>query len=118
MTTLSDKDTHAILDRLAKANDAFRGFYPGDPHDRQPVHTVYGGAHLFKADLAKKLGGLALKALDEYAPNFASFAKALEMPGHETLPSSSADVDALTAALAVGDGHKHTVCLLYTSRCV
>lgn len=109
MTTLSDKDTHAILDRLAKANEAFRGFYPGDPHDRQPVHTVYGGAHLFKADLAKKLGGLALKALDEYAPNFASFAKALEMPGHETLPSSSADVDALTAALAVGDGHKHTV---------
>ncbi len=108
MTTLSDKDTHAILDRLAKANEAFRGFYPGDPHDRQPVHTVYGGAHLFKADLAKKLGGLALKALDEYAPDFAAFAKAVEMPGHETLPSSSADVAALTAALA-GGGHKHTV---------
>lgn len=108
MTTLSDKDTHAILDRLAKANEAFRGFYPGDPHDRQPVHTVYGGAHLFKADLAKKLGGLALKALDEYAPDFASFAKAVQMPGHETLPDNSADVAALTAALA-GGGHKHTV---------
>ena len=108
MTTLSDKDTHAILDRLAKANETFRGLYPGDPHDRQPVHTVYGGAHLFKADLAKKLGGLALKALDEYAPDFAAFAKAVQMPGHETLPDNSADVAALTAALA-GGGHKHTV---------
>ncbi len=27
-----------------------------------PVHTVYGGAHLFKADTAAKLGALALKA--------------------------------------------------------
>jgi citrate lyase beta subunit len=29
---------------------------------------VYGGAHLFKADGAAKLGALALKALEEYAP--------------------------------------------------
>ena len=29
---------------------------------RQPVHVVYGGAHLFKPDVAKKLGGIALAA--------------------------------------------------------
>ena len=29
---------------------AFAREYPGDPTGRQPVHTVYGGAHLFKAD--------------------------------------------------------------------
>ena len=28
---------------------------------RQPVHTVYGGAHLFKSDTAKKLEGQVLK---------------------------------------------------------
>jgi len=37
--------------------------FPGDSPYRQPVHTVYGGAHLFKADAAEKLGALALKAL-------------------------------------------------------
>ena len=43
--------------------------YPGEPEERQPVHTVYGGAHLFRADSAPKLGALALAALDEYAPD-------------------------------------------------
>ena len=33
---------------------------------RQPVHTVYGGAHLFRADTARKLGDAALRALDEH----------------------------------------------------
>jgi citrate lyase beta subunit len=51
--------------------------YPGETGDRQPVHTVYGGAHLFKADSAPKLGVLALKALDEYAPDPKAFANAI-----------------------------------------
>lgn len=33
---------------------------------RQPVHTVYGGAHLFKADTARRLGDRGLAALDEH----------------------------------------------------
>jgi citrate lyase beta subunit len=49
---------------------------------RQPVHTVYGGAHLFRADSAAKLGALALRALDEYAPTPAALAQALGLdPG-------------------------------------
>ena len=44
---------------------------------RQPVHTVYGGAHLFSADIAQKLGAAALKALDEYAPTPPALAQAL-----------------------------------------
>ena len=39
-----------------KANAAVARSYPGETGDRQPVHTVYGGAHLFTADLAPKLG--------------------------------------------------------------
>ena len=41
---------------------------------RQPVHSVYGGAHLFKADTCRKLGGLAEKSLLEYAPDGATLA--------------------------------------------
>jgi citrate lyase beta subunit len=33
---------------------------------RQPVHTVYGGAHLFKADRARRLGDAALRLLDQH----------------------------------------------------
>lgn len=33
---------------------------------RDPVHVVYGGAHLFRADLAEKLGRLALRSLETH----------------------------------------------------
>ena len=44
---------------------------------RQPVHTVYGGAHLFRADTAPHFGTLALRALDEFAPDAETFARAI-----------------------------------------
>lgn len=48
-----------------------------DSHRRQPIHTVYGGAHLFKADTASRLGAVALKVLDEHAPDASTLATAL-----------------------------------------
>ncbi|MEA2694996.1 MAG: hypothetical protein QOJ16_4383 [Acidobacteriota bacterium] len=48
--------------------------------DRQPVHTVYGGAHLFRADTAGRLGARALVALAEYAPDPEAFELALNLP--------------------------------------
>lgn len=36
------------------------------PSFRQPVHTLYGGAHLFRAGIAERAGEVALKALDEH----------------------------------------------------
>jgi citrate lyase beta subunit len=44
---------------------------------RQPVHTVYGGAHLFTPDTAAKLGAIAMKALRQHAPDAATLAMAL-----------------------------------------
>jgi citrate lyase beta subunit len=41
---------------------------------------VYGGAHLFKADTAARLGATALRVLDEYAPDAATLASALGIP--------------------------------------
>lgn len=52
---------------------------------RAPVHVVYGGADRFSAGTAKKLGELALRALDAYAPDFIEFAIAMGMPGADTL---------------------------------
>src|SRR5207302_6129965 len=55
--------------------------YPGESNQRQAVHTVYGGAHLFKVDSPKKLGAVALRSLDEYAPDAATLARAIGMTG-------------------------------------
>jgi len=43
---------------------------------RQPIHTVYGGAHLFKADTAAKLGATALRVMSEHAPDAGTLALA------------------------------------------
>lgn len=40
---------------------------------RQPVHVVYGGAHLFRRDVARRLGELALRAIETYSPDAATF---------------------------------------------
>src|SRR5262245_7335714 len=44
---------------------------------RQPIHAVYGGAHLFRADTAARLGRAALSALHEYAPGYVTLAAAV-----------------------------------------
>ncbi|MFP5284536.1 MAG: DUF6986 family protein, partial [Thermoanaerobaculia bacterium] len=67
-TTLHFDTRRGLVDRLRSANLEFARRFPGDSGRRQPVHTVYGGAHLFKADTATRLGALALRALEEYAP--------------------------------------------------
>src|SRR5260221_690853 len=77
--SLEPKDLKPVLAKLSKENAAHGARYPGDFAGRQPVHTVYGGAHLFKSDLAKKLGELALRSLSRYAPDADVFARALGM---------------------------------------
>ena len=81
MPSLSDAALRQLTDRLRHAQDAFAAHYPGESGTRQPVHTVYGGAHLFKFDTTRKLGDLALKALEQYAPEPRVFAEALGLPG-------------------------------------
>src|SRR5215213_7919597 len=98
-TTLTTEATREIASRLTEANREFAARYPGESFRRQPVHTVYGGAHLFKSDTTVRLGALARRALDAYAPNFAAFARALELPGSGELPDSVADDSAVRAAV-------------------
>jgi citrate lyase beta subunit len=98
-TSLDTASTRDAFSRLKTANATFMKTYPGETGRRQPVHTVYGGANLFSADSAKKLGGLALRSLEEYGPDFATFARAVGLPGAETLPETIAHVRELEAAL-------------------
>lgn len=78
--TLSTDSTKEIIQKLKGAHDAFADFYPGESARRQPLHTVYGGAHLFKSDTAPRLGALSLRSLETYAPDAKSFAAALSLP--------------------------------------
>jgi hypothetical protein len=79
-TSLTERDTLDALARLTEANRAFALAYPGDRGLRQPVHTVYGGAHLFTAGSARELGVAALASLAEYAPDAAALARVLDLP--------------------------------------
>jgi citrate lyase beta subunit len=78
LTTLSDDVLAPIVADLAAENRAFMEVYPGESDRRQAVHTVYGGAHLFKAESPGKLGEVALRSLKEYAPDGAALNAILE----------------------------------------
>src|SRR5438309_1025584 len=77
MTSLPESKLRDYIARLRQVQDAFARHYPGEQGTRQPVHTVYGGAQLFKSDTTRKLGDLAVKALDQYAPEPRIFADAI-----------------------------------------
>ena len=98
-TSLTDGSTGAINARLSESNKRFAQAYPGETGNRQPVHTVYGGAHLFRADTAQRLGALARRSLDQFAPDFLMFAKALSLPGADQLPDSAAEAEELMGHL-------------------
>ncbi len=76
MTSLLDA-LNARLADLSVENQALSAAFPGDSGQRQPTHVVYGGAHLFKAELAQKLGRGALKTIEAYASHPLHMARAL-----------------------------------------
>src|ERR1043165_8479253 len=97
--SISDQEKDILFNSLKEANLRFQRIYPGDKPDRQPVHTVYGGANLFKSDTCIKMGTIALKSLQTYAPNFGVLADVLELQGYLELPSSDRKIDKLTREL-------------------
>ncbi len=81
-----------VFNRLRQANLAFQDIYPGDRQDRQPIHTVYGGANLFRSDTAAKMGEIAMRSLKAYAPDFTVLARALRLPGYQSLPTTPKEI--------------------------
>ena len=76
-TSLSRDDLAPIIARLQPVNAHVARRYPGESGARQPVHTVYGGAQLFSHDTIPKLGQLARRAMDDYAPDVRALAEAI-----------------------------------------
>lgn len=97
--SIKENEQARLLDTLGAANRKFQQTYPGDRTDRQPVHTVYGGANLFKSDTCVKMGEIALKSLQTYSPDFTVLARVLEISGHEQLPFLQSDILTLTHKL-------------------
>ena len=77
--SLTNNELRAAATKLDPALTRFMARFPGDSGARQPVHTVYGGAHLFKSDTTQKLGALALCALDEYGPDATTLGDAISL---------------------------------------
>lgn len=98
-TSLSENVLRDVMSPLTQGNNAFATKYPGETGNRQPVHTVYGGAHLFKSDSAERLGALARRSLDQFAPDFFVFANALGLPGAAQLLDSPDEPEVITAQL-------------------
>jgi citrate lyase beta subunit len=79
-TTLVADDIDRISAPLRLANAGLSARYPGERADRQPVHTFYGGAHLFRGDAARRIGQVALRALEDNAPDAETMARAFGWP--------------------------------------
>jgi citrate lyase beta subunit len=67
-------------DILTLANAEFAARYPGERGDRQPVHVVYGGGHLFRSDTTPRLGAAARQVLVDYGGTAGEFAAAFAIP--------------------------------------
>jgi citrate lyase beta subunit len=98
--SINETEREGLLRQLEAANLIFQRHYPGDRPDRQPVHTVYGGANLFRSDTCVRMGEIALKSLRTYAPNFIELARALSLEGHEQLPYTQKEAEELDRRLA------------------
>ncbi|MDI3418235.1 DUF6986 family protein [Streptomyces luteolus] len=76
-TSLAGAVSEGISASLAPVDAELERRYPGDPGTRQPVHTVYVPGEVFAADTIRSWGDKALAALDEHAPDAATFAEAV-----------------------------------------
>lgn len=84
MSIVDEAKTH--IERLGRANEAFARVYPGDRPARQPVHTVYGGAQLYKSETTRRLGELAVASMERYGSDPFEFAEGVGFLPRGSLP--------------------------------
>lgn len=72
MSLVTEAASH--FEALSRANQRLSAVYPGDRSARQPIHTVYGGAQLYKAETTRRLGELALASFATFAATPAELA--------------------------------------------
>ena len=98
--SLTAAATRRLLTPVRRAGARFALAYPGESGARQPVHTLYGGAQLYRFDSVPKLGALALKSFAEHAPSPGALSAAvgLESPEGEAPAEFAAEVHARVKA--------------------
>ena len=79
-SSLSPESLKKITEKLRPSLVSHAGRFPGESGRRQPVHTVYGGAHLFKSDTAVRLGQLAVKSFEQFGQDAERFGSAIGIP--------------------------------------
>ena len=77
--TLSAESMNAWADRLGEASARVAAGFPGEGPERQPVHTVYGGAQLVSANTTVKLGEMALGFANRWAADPGEFETILDL---------------------------------------
>lgn len=87
-TSLTPEILESVSKNLEQANSEFNETHPGESPGRQPVHTVYGGAHIFQARSSQKIGAAAIEHLKTYAPTTVDFSRAIGLSGYENLPEN------------------------------
>lgn len=115
-TSIPSDKKEQVLAELGLANAAFNRRYPGDRSERQPVHTVYGGANLFKYNTAVVLGEKALEAFQANALDFVRFGKIFQLAGSEKIDLHQQTAEQLKAdyeALPPAQQRKHPAHLSY-----
>ncbi len=119
-TTFTPEMLAPVLESLARANAAHDALFAGESVERQPVHTVYGGAHLFQVETASKFGSLALELLRNHPLEVShvvlerTIAKLQREPvedfridfedGYGNRPDAEEDAHAVSTAQAVARG--------------
>ena len=98
--SINEAAKESLLATLKIANVSFQQQYPGDRPDRQPVHTLYGGADLFHSDTCMKMGEIALRGLQNYAPHFAALARVVDPEGCGYLPATEKGILELSQRLS------------------
>jgi len=115
--SIEDSEKDLLLNSLTTANLKFQQIYPGDKPDRQPIHTVYGGANLFKSDTCVKMSDIALRNLKTYAPDFTVLSRVLKFNGYKDLPTAEKKIKKLTRhldKLSEGERKKNDEWLAYS----
>lgn len=111
--SIPNKKRKKLLEELSEANQKFQKVYPGDRSERQPVHTVYGGANLFKFNSAKVLGERALESFQLYAPDFITFGRVFNLKGIDTINATHEMIRQEYESLSGEEKKNHPVRLSY-----
>ena len=78
--TFHDNSLRDWSNRLEAVSSRIANEYPGEGPERQPVHTVYGGAQLFSAGTPVKLGTLALDFAGKWVGSPSDLEQILDLP--------------------------------------